>query len=367
MSILDRYILRMLAFNYVVSLGVMIGLYVVMDLFVNLDEFTEHGPSVGVLLRNIADYYLPGLLLYFSQLSGVITLFACVMTVARMRHFNELTAILASGVSLYRVAAPILVFGALTTSLLVVDTEVLIPRVAHLLARRHDEVGTLRGYSVALMRDADGTLLSGLEFIPAAGELRRLVALSRDEEGALSRLVEADTATWEAIPGHPHGGRWKLNRGRERAVEKADASLPGPRGRQTLAQIHWLETSLDPPSIQLRQSEQWIRYLSLTQLRALEGSSPPNLAQVQQAGHVRVTTPIVNLVLLLLGLPFFLNRSPLYILRDATWCLACCGTCYAATFTCQSILPGVNSALPAWLPIIVFGPVAMVLMDRVRT
>lgn len=366
-SILDRYILKSLIFNYVVALTVMIGLYVIMDLFVNLDEFTELRPGTLALLSHIVDYYAPNLLLYFSQLSGVIALFACVLTLVWMRHFNELTAVLSSGVSLYRVAAPIILFGVVTTGLLIVDTEWLIPQVAHRLARRHDEVGTGKGYAVALMRDQSGALVSAAEFQPATGELRRPVTVTRDAEGSLWKIVEADSARWESVPGHPHGGQWALSRGKELTRSSDSAVKIGPQTKKITNVKTHIDTSLDPAAIQLRQSEQWIKYLSLSQLKDLEDSHPPNLAQVQQTRHVRIATPIINLVMLLLGLPFFLDRSPINIARDATWCMAVTGLCFVATFTSQSILPQSNSALPAWLPIILFGPTAVVLLDRVKT
>lgn len=367
MTILDRYILRSLLFNYVVALGVMIAIYVTLDLFVNLDEFTELRPGLTTLVANLADYYGPNLFLYYSQLSGVITLFACVLTIARLRQFNELTAVLASGVSLYRVAAPVILFGVATTALLVVDTELMIPRIAHLLARRHDEVGTSRGYGVALIRDAEGMLVSAAEFSPVTGELRRPVAITRDANGALWKIVEADSAQWEPIPGHPAGGRWTLQRGREMTRSRRDVAAIGPRGSRDAAPKAFLETTLNPTAIQLRQSEQWIRYLSLSELTTLERSSPPDIGQILQTRHTRIAAPLVHLVMLLLGLPFFLDRAPSTIGRDAARCLAVTGLCYLVAFASRSILPESNSALPAWLPIILFGPLAVVLLDRVKT
>ena len=110
-STIDRYLLRALLVNYVIGLAVMMSLYVVLDLFVNMDEFMERGYPAWRVLWNMVDYYTPNLLLYFSQLSSVITLFACLATLAKLRRFNELTAMLASGVSLYRLARPVLAFG----------------------------------------------------------------------------------------------------------------------------------------------------------------------------------------------------------------------------------------------------------------
>jgi hypothetical protein len=73
------------------------------------------------------------------------------------------------------------------------------------------------------------------------------------------------------------------------------------------------------------------------------------------------------MLLLLLGLPFFLDRSPANVLGDAGKCLSVCGLCYVVTFVAQNIRSETASAFPAWIPIFIFGTLAMVLLDRVRT
>ena len=70
---LDRYILRSLVVNYLIALAVMMSLYVVLDLFFNMDEFTEGEVSAFKVLGGIVSYYGTNLFKYFAQLSGVIT------------------------------------------------------------------------------------------------------------------------------------------------------------------------------------------------------------------------------------------------------------------------------------------------------
>ena len=173
MSILDRYILRMLLVNYVIAIGVMVSLYVVLDMFVNMDEFTEQGYPLLTVIKNIASFYWPNLFLYFAQLSGAITLFACLASLARLRKLNEITAVLASGVSLYRVAAPVIAFGIVTTAISVANTEWLIPSVAHKLSRDHDDADGRRAYQVLFLRDRHGALLSAQQFHPTDHYLER--------------------------------------------------------------------------------------------------------------------------------------------------------------------------------------------------
>ena len=68
MTLLDRYILRSAAVNYLIALAVMMGLYIVLDLFFNMDEFTEENEALGSVLANVASYYGTNLFRYFAQL-----------------------------------------------------------------------------------------------------------------------------------------------------------------------------------------------------------------------------------------------------------------------------------------------------------
>ncbi len=367
LSVLDRYVLRSLVFNYVVALGSMLCLYVVLDMFVNMDEFTEQGYALPTVVANIASYYWPNLFLYFSQLSGVITLFACVATIARMRKLNELTAVLGSGVSLYRVALPVLAFGVLTTGLLIIDTEWLIPSVAHKLSRDHDDADGKRAYEVLFMRDSGGRLLSAGRYLPTQRDLQNILVLTRDTDGTICQTLEADHAVWEPPDDTRPDGRWRLDRARLTTRVRGNASGLAPRSNKNVTYPLYYESDLSPEVIQLRQSEGWIRFLSLAELGKLEGQAGRNLATVVQTKHARLTAPIVNLVLLLLGLPFFLDRSPGNVLSDAGKCMVACGLCYVVSLITQSLQPGSGSALPAWIPIFVFGTLGVVLLDRIRT
>ena len=131
--------------------------------------------------------------------------------------------------------------------------------------------------------------------------------------------------------------------------------------------VRYYESDLSPEAIQLRQAEGWIRYLSLGQLRELERRGTSDRPAVLRTRHMRLAAPIVNMVLLLLGLPFFLDRSPANVLGDAGKCMIACGLCYVVTFVTQNIRPESASALPAWIPIFIFATIAAVLLDRIRT
>jgi len=368
MTLLDRYILRSLVVNYLIALGVMMSLYVVLDLFVNMDEFTEGDASSGMVLAGILSYYGNNLFLYFAQLSGVITLFACLASVARMRRQNEMTAVLASGVSLYRVAAPVIAFGLLAGALWVVDTEVIIPSVAHKLARRHDDALGKKTYGVWFLKDRERALLSAQRFDPATRTMKRMLVIYRDESGTVTHVLGAEEARWVPNEAYAVGGIWELQRGELRARDSGDDRRLGPQGTVQRESVHLYQSDLTPEAIQLRQSSQWVRYLDSSQLTQLVDKGELDLARIQHIKHARFATPIVNLILLLLGLPFMLGADVGSILNDGARCLAVCGACFLISFAGQNMsVEGPLAALPSWFSIFLFTPVVVVLLDRVKT
>ena len=135
MRLIDRYIIRSFLINYLLAFTVVVGLYILLDLIVNFDQFTHaqaaahagNWSSFAGLVGEISSFYMYRTLLIFQQVCGIIPLLAAGFTMFRMTRNRELTALLASGVSLYRVAVPIIICAIGFNMLVVLDQEVLTP------------------------------------------------------------------------------------------------------------------------------------------------------------------------------------------------------------------------------------------------
>lgn len=368
MKTLDRYLLTNFLVNYFLSLFVLISLYVVLDLFVNLDEFTESGKGTFRVAYDIGNYYFYNLPLYFAQLSGVIIAFAACATIARMQRNNEITAVLSSGTSLYRLAAPIIVAGLLMNGLLVVNNEVILPNVAPKLARQRDDVEGTRVYAVWFVRDGQSRLVSAQQFSPKQQTIRDMIVLELSTEpetrGRLTHVLTADKARW-----NPERKGWDLARGiRVSAAENDQAGL-FDQHQMKPEKVDFYPCSLTPEEMQLRQTTQWLGFLSTRQLNLLAKRGDVNPIQIAQVKHSRLTMPISNMILMLLGMSFFMHRLPESVLTQGGKALGTCAVAFLVTFMGQQMVGaiGINPALPAWLPVFVFGPLAVLLLDNVKT
>ena len=159
MMMLDRYIAKQYLINVIALMLILFSFVVVIDASLNIDRFMEMaerlatqngGDAPGsirrwlVTLLLIADFWWPKLLQLYSFLIGMILVGAMGFTFAQMTRNREFIALMAAGVGLHRVMKPVVVIALMFMGLQVINTEVVIPRVAPLLVRDHDDIGSLR-------------------------------------------------------------------------------------------------------------------------------------------------------------------------------------------------------------------------------
>lgn len=123
MRVLDRYIagrfLRALFF----SLLVFLTIYIVVDLVEHLDEFIDAHARAGQVVRYYI-HYVPFILVTTLPVSMLL---ATLFSVGTLSKANELLAMKASGVSLYRFALPLLAIGMVISLVSMVIAETVVP------------------------------------------------------------------------------------------------------------------------------------------------------------------------------------------------------------------------------------------------
>ena len=141
MRILDRQ--RYWAFfkAYVICFIALVGLYVVIDAFSNLDEFAKRANGAAEMFQVMGAYYLVHMSQFYDRLCGVIGMMAAIFTVTWMQRNNELLAMLAAGISTQRVIRPVWISVIVVSLLAVLNQELIIPRYGEELEKSHDDDG----------------------------------------------------------------------------------------------------------------------------------------------------------------------------------------------------------------------------------
>ena len=365
MKILDRYVAKTFMTGYLIAFSVMIGLRVVIDLFVNLDEFVENADQGTLrMLGYTAEYYGLHLTLYFRDFAGMITVVAAAFSLGKMTRTNELTAIMASGVSLKRVVVPILVIALLLTGLLIADQEWLIPKISHKLVRRPDALKGQETYDVWFITDNNHSLICASRFNASTATFDNPTIILRDpteNEGIyqVTGRITADQATY-----NPATGQWDLINGQYIGLN----STGGAEVR-----THYMAEDLNPIGIPVRLKAENKAMLSFRELQKLATHNLRDMEQLSSQLHFRITDPIINLVMLMVSLPVLVCRDPRSMKSAVMTSFGLTGACMIVSFACkmlatEPILSG--GPIPefwAWLPVFVFVPIAFIQLDAMKT
>ncbi len=372
MKIVDRYVILSFIKNYIMSFMVLVGLYIVLDMVLNFDELMESRPDADSLhssltmVRNIADYYFHQMFLFFVHLSGIIPVVAAAFTLMRMSRFNETVALLAAGVPLLRVAAPIILCAVVVNGLLLVDQELIIPNIIPKLIRKHDQLTDQRGrFPIEAMQDANKSLLVVGAFTPpspnAPAGMEVIDIIERDKHLQPIAHITADAAEWT-------GRHWTLVNGKrvELAPDRPRVEVPVET-----------YTGTTPEEIELYRSGDYIALLSTEQInQLLKRPDSYGAIDLLRVKHTRFTQPLANVILLLLAIPCVLTREPGQLRSAAFRAVVLCGLCMGMIFLAQQLAGSVTTsdrmalywpAIMAWLPVFIFAPVAVSLLDRVKS
>ncbi len=161
MRILDRQ--RYWAFikAYVICYVSLVGLYVIIDAFSNLDEFAKRADTSVELFRIMGRYYLVHQSEIFDRLCGVIGMMAAIFTVTWMQRNNEHLAMLAAGISTHRAIIPVMISSVIVSTFAIGNQEVVIPYLGEELSRSHQDDGLQRVNVVSTRYDERKIMLLG--------------------------------------------------------------------------------------------------------------------------------------------------------------------------------------------------------------
>ncbi len=386
MKTIDRYIIRQFLVNYIVLFAVLVMLIIALDAIINIDEFTQVADrmpegtpglrKLGAVLLALADFYVPQLALFYVYAAGVLPIAAAGFTLAGMIRNRELVAMLAGGISLYRVAMPLLVVGCVLSTVQLIDQELIIPPLREKLARSHPHVkhGRVLPFTVELVPDIVtdpqtgrrtlDQLFTAAEFDPPSGTMRQVWILKRDARGRAIERITADAASWDA-----EAGGWRLTGGISQDISRDAIAADGGAVGQPSA-VAFAPSALDPITLRLRRNSKYRQLLSIRELTALmaRGSQIVPRAELERLRHGRFSLMAVNVLILALGLPFFLQRTPGNLMNQSLKAAPLCLGVWAGGFVMMQMGAGqMPPALSAWLPAIIYLPVALFMMDRVQT
>ena len=336
------------------------------------------GHKAGGVLTFIAHYYGYHSILFFDRTSGVLALVSAMFTVAWIQRHNEMTALMAAGVSRMRVLVPIIVAVAVVSLLLGGQSRTGDPRYRNELSRRpQDPLGDMpQGLSSRYDYQTDVVLRGKSTFadqmrieepnflLPAAlaDYGKQVIADNAYYRAARREIAPADTGS--------------------RACGSRRTSTPVRRCRWTDKPV--LITPRDAPRLaqarpvfrlQRRGFRSTHRRRGRPDVQRTVLDGPLDRRRCATRAWVtgptsgwrstRIVQPLLDMTLLFLGLPLVVTRESRNVFLAMGMCMA---VTVAFTLTAMGLqklgeIELLDPALAAWAPLMIFVPLAVTLAE----
>lgn len=288
MTILDRYILGKIAKPLLLLLAVFIGIFVLVDLFDHAHTFIDNEVPVGSVFAYYV-YYLPMIIVLTSP---VAMLLATLLAVGGLARRHEMMAMKGSGVSLYRILAPILALAVLVSAFDVFVGEVLLPPATRQRIVVEDRY--MSNQVADLIRNEpiyvlpDGTIFVARRLHTKTGTLEE-VTVEEFSSGGPLRRIDAERAVWRNGEWYFYDGQARLFSEDGEESASFDSYAPG-YAEPTPDQMG--TRRLEPDEMPFRELRAYI-----DRLRA-SGNNPLDL-DVQL--HLKISFPFVTVIMTLMG------------------------------------------------------------------
>lgn len=353
---------------YLICLVSTLSLYIIVDLFTNIDDFFQPGKSSLQVGSHILTYYGYRSVQYYDRLCEAISLLAAMFTVAWTQRNNELIPVLSAGVSTHRMLRPIFVGAALMLAIGMVNQELVIPRIAPALVIDRDDAEGTHDLYVQGSFDPNRVHVDGYKGDRRTQSVANFnVTLPAGPQSEMKHLSAERAQYIPKVDGRPRTGGWEL-------FGTTPPELPKDGYDPAVIEIidpgHYFLHVREATFERVTQGQKTQQFVATeTLFRLMERTDVGRMNGLAVNFHMRLTRPIVGMLLVVMGLSIILRDQTRHVFISAGLCLAMCAVFFAVVFGGKFLGTGdyVSPALAAWLPVLIFGPLSVALYDAIHT
>ncbi len=373
MTRIDRYLLFLYFRVLIICFASISGLLIVIHIFSNLENFSKHSSETQLSLWTIlTEYYGPYTLSIFERLSALLALLAVLFTLGWLNKTNELTALMAAGINKQRILKPLWMASGLVIFTAVAAREIAIPPFQDSLDRSPQDLTGSYPRPIRPAYDPDShALIQGKHLLPLNKIIVEMQVKMRGGPmvAAVGNKILAARGTYLPADANHPAGYLLSGVTIPRNIDKRP-SVQQPESKQFLlmtpAEFPWLESGscFLPSTIEyenLRGGSAWKQFAStaelITQLKSEK--SPTSGDDLRISIHQRIVRPLVDVAVLLLGVPILLSRPDRHMFWLAGVSLGLVG---GFTAVCMGLAALGSSGymitphLATWLPLVIFLP-----------
>jgi LPS export ABC transporter permease LptF/LPS export ABC transporter permease LptG len=361
-TLLDDYVLR----DFFVYLGMILSAFLVLLLVFTLFEL------LGDILRNqtppivVAEYLLNVAPYLLYSVAPLIMMLAVLITFGLMNRANEITAIKATGTSIYRIVTPVLITAAVLATGLFFADQFYLPHTNQRQEALHNQI---KGKPPQTYLRPDRRWIFGQNsdiyyyqfFDPDRDQFANVTVFRIDPASfAITQRIHADRAHWAE-----NLDRWVYEQGWQRSLQ--GAAIAGYRNFDVSTFPELSET----PSYFKKEVKQYseMNYEELRRyIRDLQQSGF-DVVRLRVQLNKKLSYPLITLIMAILAVPFSLSAAKKGAITGVAVAvgIAVVYTVVSRLFEAMGDLSQLPPALAAWSPDLIFTLLGAYLILKVPT
>ncbi|MBI5873031.1 MAG: LptF/LptG family permease [Candidatus Omnitrophica bacterium] len=363
MLILDRYLLRNFLKSFFACLIGFIFLYIIIDVFSTLQDLIKNHPPILKVIE-LYIYFIPTIL---TQTSPVAALLATLITLGNLNQNNEIIAMRATGLGIYQIIRPIILFGFVLSLGIFLLSEIVIPysqNMTRLIKERYIEKKIENKSEQPIENVAVYGFNNRLFFInklyPKSNTIEGLTILEHNEQQNVKSKIYAEKAVWR-------NNRWVLYQcfiyhlGDDRKIKGEPLYFNDTTFKIEETPQDFLIHNIPVENMNIKELAGHIAKLAPSKTLA-------TIRKLEVDLYQKTSFPFTSLVIILIGIP-----SSIVIKRRAI-AFSSIGLCLGISFLfytlfAVSIALGKGGALPpifaAWISHIFFTAAALYFIAKI--
>lgn len=330
---------------------------ILVDLLMNLWQFISESVPPEQIVR-VMVLYIPKTVSFSLPLA---ILFAVSYVLSDLYAKNELTAVFAAGVSLFRFTLPLLILSLLLSAgLFFFEDYVVVPTYARKVQLQEQLLHTeksLNNDRLVIIAEGGTVVYKADYYQDELQELQNLLVVTRTEQGELLALFRADTAVW-------NGSGWELRNGIKYTFSDGELHLSPVLSETAVLLVEPPETfrnnTMAVDTVSVREARTYIARLQRAGLPVAEALSEY---------YKKFSFPLVVFIVVFLSVGLSGKTRKNVLLISLVFCIGAAVLFYVTQMVTMLLAKfGYISPLTgAWFPVILFVVLSGAILKFART
>ena len=350
---IDRYIIKKFLGTFFFSIILLIFVIIVFDVSEHIDDFLKHDAPIKAIIFSYYLNFIPDFINLFSYLFVFI---AVIFFTSRMASDTEIVAILSSGISFRRMLLPYIVAASMLALMSFLLGNFVIPYTNRgKLEFEKQYIKDARPYNdMNIHKQVSPGVFLYLENFNTQTKKGWKFTLEKFRERELIYKLTADEADWDSLR-----SKWVLKRYFSRSLGEMKEMMHKGDRMDTTFGLKPADFMEDIEEVKIMNFFTLRKHIQMKKLRG-----DPDVVKYEVKGYERVAYPFATLVLTLIGvavssrkvrggigfnLGFGLALTFIYIL-------------FMQVFTVMATFGNFPALLAVWIPNILFGIIALILI-----